>query len=127
MTRFHQNQFRFLRCDRNETSFHEGGTTNHFRSPRLRLFFQTLLGVELGSYLINGETIHTSSVIVTQYVLQSILYTSPTTKCSAKHKSLKFIGFRGHSVLQNATEGIYKMPPANNIGVSEKHRTSEKK
>ena len=60
---------------------------------------------------------------VTQDVLQSILY----TKCYAKHKSLKFIGFRGHSVLQNATEGIYRMPPANNTDVSAQHRKSEKK
>ena len=47
--------------------------------------------------------------------------------CRAKHKSLKFIGFKGHSVLQNAIEGIYRMPPANNIAVSAQHRKSEKK
>ena len=58
---------------------------------------------------------------------RAFLYTSPTTKCYAKHKSLKFIGFRGHSVLQNATKGIYKMPPANNTDVSVQHRKSEKK
>ena len=51
-------------------------------------------------------------MIVAQNALQTILYTFQDTKCSAKQKLLIIIGFRGHSVLQNASGSLYKMPPA---------------